>query len=72
MVQDKATPKANFNYPTAYRLGCGRRRELAGACGEFGVRRPLVITDPEDNDAGESSGAAYWYEVTALEPLAVP
>jgi hypothetical protein len=46
MVQDKATPKANFNYPTAYRLGCGRRRELPDACRELGMRRPLVITDP--------------------------
>ena len=41
-----SAPRANFNYPTPYRLGCGRRRELAAACGEFGVRRPLVITDP--------------------------
>jgi alcohol dehydrogenase class IV len=39
-------PRANFNYPTLYRLGCGRRRELAAACAEFKITRPLVITDP--------------------------
>jgi hypothetical protein len=36
----------NFNYPTTYRIGAGRLRELAGACGELGIRRPLVVTDP--------------------------
>lgn len=41
-----APPRANFNYPTPYRLGCGRRRELASASADLGVRRPLVITDP--------------------------
>jgi hypothetical protein len=25
-------PRGNFNYPTAYRIGCGRRVELAAAC----------------------------------------
>lgn len=39
------SPRANFNYPTAYRLGCGRRAELASACKELGISRPLVITD---------------------------
>lgn len=39
------SPRGNFNYPTSYRLGCGRRRELPEACAEFGMRRPLVITD---------------------------
>jgi len=39
------SPRANFNYPTPYRLGCGRRSELPAACAELGIRRPLVITD---------------------------
>jgi alcohol dehydrogenase class IV len=39
-------PTGNFNYPTAYRIGCGRRRELATACLELGLTRPLVVTDP--------------------------
>ncbi len=44
-MQSAESPRANFNYPTAYRLGCGRRSELAAACKEFGVARPLLITD---------------------------
>ncbi|MGH1345196.1 MAG: iron-containing alcohol dehydrogenase [Nannocystales bacterium] len=36
----------NFNYPTAYRIGAGRLRELPGACAELGMARPLVVTDP--------------------------
>lgn len=36
----------NFNYPTPYRIGAGRIRELAAACAEQGMRRPLIVTDP--------------------------
>jgi alcohol dehydrogenase class IV len=36
----------NFNYPTNYRIGAGRIKELASACGELGIKRPLVVTDP--------------------------
>lgn len=36
----------NFNYPTAYRIGSGRIRELPDACIELGIARPLVVTDP--------------------------
>ena len=36
----------NFNYPAAYRIGMGRVRELADACAELGIERPLVVTDP--------------------------
>ena len=36
----------NFNYPAAYRIGMGRMRELADACAELGIERPLVVTDP--------------------------
>ncbi len=39
-------PRGNFNYPTAYRIGCGRRTELPQACREFGLTRPLIIADP--------------------------
>jgi len=45
MQSANESPRANFNYPTAYRLGCGRRSELASACKELGISRPLVITD---------------------------
>ncbi len=39
-------PFGNSNYPTAYRIGCGRRRELAAACADSKMTRPLVVTDP--------------------------
>ncbi len=35
----------NWNYPTAIRFGCGRISELADACHELGMSRPLLITD---------------------------
>ncbi len=35
----------NFNYPSSYRIGAGRIRELAGCCHELGMLRPLVVTD---------------------------
>jgi len=38
--------RGNYNYPTAYRLGAGRVAELADACGELDIARPLVVTDP--------------------------
>jgi alcohol dehydrogenase class IV len=37
---------ANWNYPTAMRIGAGRINELATACIEMGMRAPLLITDP--------------------------
>lgn len=37
---------ANWNYPTAIRAGAGRVRELSALCFEFGIRAPLLVTDP--------------------------
>lgn len=45
-MSDATLPRGNFNYPTAYRIGCGRRAELADACAQLGVTRPLIVTDP--------------------------
>jgi alcohol dehydrogenase class IV len=39
-------PSGNFNYPTSYRIGRGRARELPEACRAFGIKRPLIVTDP--------------------------
>ncbi len=39
-------PIGNFNYPTAYRIGRGRVRELPEACRSFGIKRPLIVSDP--------------------------
>ncbi|MBW2423506.1 MAG: iron-containing alcohol dehydrogenase, partial [Deltaproteobacteria bacterium] len=42
----ESPPVGDFHFPTAYRIGAGRVRELPGACRELGIRRPLVVTDP--------------------------
>ena len=36
----------DWNYPTSIRFGPGRIRELAEACREAGITRPLLVTDP--------------------------
>lgn len=36
---------ANWSYPTAVRFGAGRIAELAEACREAGIGRPLLVTD---------------------------
>ena len=38
--------QGSFNYPTGYRIGSGRSRELAAACRDLGLDRPLIVTDP--------------------------
>jgi len=35
----------NWNYPTKIRFGNGRIAELAEACGEAGIKKPLLVTD---------------------------
>ena len=36
---------ANWSYPTAIRFGAGRIKELADACAECGISKPLLVTD---------------------------
>ncbi len=36
---------ANWSYPTAFKLGRGRIKELADACKSLGIKKPLLITD---------------------------
>lgn len=36
---------ADWSYPTAIRFGAGRIAEIAEACAQAGIRRPLVVTD---------------------------
>ena len=43
---DPQTLTGNWNYPTPIRFGPGRIRELARTCREFGIERPLLVTDP--------------------------
>ena len=43
---DPQTLSGNWNYPTPIRFGPGRIRELAQTCREFGIERPLLVTDP--------------------------
>ncbi len=35
----------NWNYPTKIRFGSGRIAELAEACAEAGIQKPLLVTD---------------------------
>ena len=46
MDESDNSMKANWNYPTAIRVGAGRVNELAAACTEMGMKSPLLITDP--------------------------
>ena len=43
---DPKTLRGNWNYPTQMRFGPGRITELADACRELGMTRPLLVTDP--------------------------
>jgi len=45
MIDPKSLTR-NWNYPTSVRFGVGRIRELPAVCGELGMQRPLVVTDP--------------------------
>ena len=36
---------ANWSYPTAIKFGAGRINELAEACAQAGISRPLLVTD---------------------------
>ncbi|MDE0310085.1 MAG: iron-containing alcohol dehydrogenase [Acidiferrobacterales bacterium] len=36
----------NWNYPTTMRFGQGRIQEISGICLEFGIKSPLLVTDP--------------------------
>jgi len=37
--------KGNWNYPTSIWMGCGRINELADACKNLAMKRPLLVTD---------------------------
>ena len=39
------TLEGRWNFPTSVRFGRGRLRELATACAELNIRRPLLVTD---------------------------
>ncbi|MHC0053582.1 iron-containing alcohol dehydrogenase [Actibacterium sp. D379-3] len=39
------TLTGNWSYPTAIRFGAGRIKELAEACAQAGIERPLLVTD---------------------------
>ncbi len=58
------TLTANWSYPTAIRFGAGRIDELAAACANAAIRRPLFVTDrglksiPMTMQAADSLSAA--------------
>ncbi len=39
------TLSANWSYPTAIRFGAGRISEIADACAQAGMKKPLLVTD---------------------------
>ncbi|WP_337267018.1 iron-containing alcohol dehydrogenase [Oryzifoliimicrobium ureilyticus] len=39
------TITANWSYPNAFKLGAGRIKELAEACKNLGIKKPLLVTD---------------------------
>ena len=46
MTIEPETLRGNWSYPTQVRFGPGRIAELADACTELGMARPLLVTDP--------------------------
>jgi alcohol dehydrogenase class IV len=46
MASDAAALRGNWNYPTRVWFGAGRIKELAQACKDVGMKRPLLVTDP--------------------------
>ncbi|NQU63085.1 MAG: iron-containing alcohol dehydrogenase [SAR324 cluster bacterium] len=45
-MTDYSKFNANWNYPTAIRFGVGRLSELADACQQQSMYKPLLVTDP--------------------------
>ncbi|MFZ2542290.1 MAG: iron-containing alcohol dehydrogenase [Gallionella sp.] len=45
-MSTKEIIRANWNYPTAIKVGAGRIRELPGLCQSLGMKNALLITDP--------------------------
>ena len=41
-----SSPSATWSFPTAFRIGAGCIGELAEACRQHGLERPLIVTDP--------------------------
>lgn len=44
-MTDAAKLVGNWNYPTQVRFGAGRIKELAQACKQLGMKKPLLVTD---------------------------
>ena len=46
MNANDSLPMGDWTYPTRFRFGAGRVRELGEACRSLGIARPLLVTDP--------------------------
>ena len=53
----KSSKHGNWNYPTPIRFGAGRINELAEACSELGIAKPLLVTD------GDLAGLPLFQEI---------
>jgi alcohol dehydrogenase class IV len=45
-MSTKENIRANWNYPTAIKVGAGRIRELPGLCQSLRIKNALLVTDP--------------------------
>ncbi|EYD76093.1 Alcohol dehydrogenase [Rubellimicrobium mesophilum DSM 19309] len=57
---------ANWSYPTRVLFGPGRIKELAAACAEAGIARPLLVTDRGLRDMGITKAALDLLEEAGL------
>ena len=46
MSTNDSLPRGDWTYPTRFRFGAGRIRELGEACRSLSIARPLLVTDP--------------------------
>jgi len=45
MTPNVTSLRGNWNYPTRVRFGAGRISEMADACRQVGIKKPLLVTD---------------------------
>ena len=60
---------SNWNYPTSVRFGPGRIVELADACTELEIKRPLLVTDPGLARLDIVQQALHTLKQSGLEPV---
>ena len=62
------SPNANWSYPTTIWFGAGRIAELATACAQAGITKPLLVTDRGLASMDITQGALDLLEEAGLRP----